>query len=169
MANQKISSLTAATLPLSGTESVPVVQSGTTRKASIDDILSPASGKGINFAAAGGDTLTIYDEGTWSPDQGPGLSVTGAFSSNGTYTRIGRFVFVSGSVIGATSISVSAVGQICTNLPFTKAGPSIATGTAFDSTLTSKSILAVGGAIVYSLDAITGGTSISFAVTYEVA
>lgn len=168
MADLKISQLSAAT-SLAGTEVVPVVQGGSTKKATIDQILAPASGKGIDFAAAGGDILTIYDEGTWTPNQGPGLTVVGAFSSNGTYTRIGRFVFVSGSVIGATSIAVSAIGQICSNLPFTKAGPSVATGTAFASTLSSKSLLAVGGAIVYSLDAISGGTSISFAMTYEVA
>lgn len=168
MADLKISQLSSATA-LAGTEVVPVVQGGSTKKATIDQILAPASGKGINFAAAGGDTLTIYDEGTWTPDQGPGLTVVGAFSSNGTYTRVGRFVFVSGAVIGATSIAVSAIGQICTNLPFTKAGPSVATGTAFESTLASKGLLAVGGAIVYSLDAISGGTFISFAMTYEVA
>ena len=66
MADLKISQLTAATA-LAGTEVLPVVQSGNTKKATVDQILSPASGKGLNFAAAGGDILTMYDEGTWTP------------------------------------------------------------------------------------------------------
>jgi hypothetical protein len=142
---------------------------------STGNLIQGTAAKGINFTAntpASGMTsqlLNAYEEGTWTPNQGPSLTVVGAFSSNGTYTRVGRFAFVSGSVIGATSIAVSAIGQICTNLPFTKAGASVSTGTAFASTLSSKGIVAAGGAILYSLDAISGGTSISFALTYEVA
>lgn len=38
MADKKISALTAATLPLAGTEVLPIVQSGTTKKVSTDDL-----------------------------------------------------------------------------------------------------------------------------------
>jgi len=65
------------------------------------------------------NTLDDYEEGTWTPNQGAGLTVVGAFSSSGTYTKIGRMVVVNGIVIGATSISVSAGGVLCSNLPFT--------------------------------------------------
>jgi hypothetical protein len=256
MADKKISALTAATTPLAGTEVLPIVQSASTVKVAVNDMLgvtswtSPAvnsegnmflratdtlgtgvgtqiglggkynassyfpfaavagrkenatnnnvagylafltttsggtlterarfnstgnlafstAGNGIDFSANGGDVLTQYDEGTWTPNQGSGLVVVGAFSSSGTYTRIGRYIFASGTVTGATSISVSAIGQICDNLPFVKAGASIATGAAFASTLASKSITVAGGNIVYSLDVVTGGTSISFTMTYE--
>lgn len=92
MADLKISQLSAATA-LAGTEVVPVVQSGSTKKATIDQILAPASGKGINFAAAGGDTLTMYDENTWVPVVTPGSSGTiTSYTASGTYTRIGRQV-----------------------------------------------------------------------------
>lgn len=61
MADLKISQLSAATA-LAGTEVVPVVQSGATKKATIDQILAPAAGKGIDFSANGGDVLTDYDD-----------------------------------------------------------------------------------------------------------
>ena len=95
MADKKISQLTAASLPLAGTEIVPVVQSGTTKKTTIDEILSPASGKGINFAAAGGDTLSIYDEGTIIPFvYGGTVNGAGTYTvQNGKYTRIGNCVY----------------------------------------------------------------------------
>jgi hypothetical protein len=131
--------------------------------------------KGIDFSAnpsAPGMTselLNHYEEGTWTPSQGSGLTVVGAFSSNGRYTRVGRLVTVSGTVIGATSIAVSAIGQICDNLPFVKAGASVSTGTALSSSLTTSGVAAAGGAILYSLTALSGGTQILFALTYEVA
>lgn len=94
MADLKISQLSSATA-LAGTEVVPVVQGGSTKKATIDQILAPASGKGINFSAAGGDTLTMYDEGTWTPTV-VGTSTAGTATyglQSGTYTRIGRMVY----------------------------------------------------------------------------
>jgi hypothetical protein len=135
----------------------------------IGNVVIGTAGKGIDFSANGGDVLTQYDEGTWTPNQGNGLTVVGAFSSNGRYTRVGRLVTVSGTVTGATSIAVSAIGQICDNLPFTKAGASVSTGTAFSSSLTTSGVAAAGGAILYSLTALSGGTGIAFALTYEVA
>jgi hypothetical protein len=135
----------------------------------VGNLVIGTAGKGIDFSANGGDVLTQYDEGTWTPNQGSGLVVVGAFSSNGRYTRVGRLVTVSGTVIGATSIAVSAIGQICDNLPFTKAGASVSTGTALSSSLTTSGVAAAGGAILYSLVALSGGTQILFALTYEVA
>lgn len=95
MADLKISQLSSATA-LAGTEVVPVVQSGATKKATIDQILSPAAGKGIDFSANGGDVLTQYDEGTWTPAWGgstgdPIVTYTGR---NGYYTRVGNLVTV---------------------------------------------------------------------------
>jgi hypothetical protein len=119
MADLKISQLSSATA-LAGTEVVPVVQGGSTKKATIDQILSPASGKGINFSAAGGDTLTIYDEGTYTAVLTPQTSGTIPVNSNFdtlAYTRIGRQVTVTGQI--QTFNPVSPVGAFFTlNLPF---------------------------------------------------
>jgi len=196
MANNKISALTSATTPLAGTETLPVVQSGTTKQVSVANLtagrvvsgtsfsattagfqaysdaniliemkysggaiinrftgttfyltengtsqvtVAPTSGdvkfntgniiqgtaaKGINFTAntpAAGKTsqlLNWYEEGTWTPNQGASVTVIGAFSSSGTYTRIGRQVYITGFMSGSTSISCAAAGVLTSNLPF---------------------------------------------------
>ena len=54
MADKKISQLTAATTPLAGTEVLPIVQSGSTVKATVSNVLAPmqvtATRMGINTA-----------------------------------------------------------------------------------------------------------------------
>ena len=123
MSDKKISQLSAATA-LSGTEVVPVVQGGLTKKATIDQILAPASGKGINFAAAGGDILNMYDEGTWTPTiEGTGTAGTATYAArNGRYTRIGRQVFVEAYI--SWSGGTGAGSLIVNGLPFQSANSS---------------------------------------------
>ena len=122
MADLKISQLSSATA-LAGTEVVPVVQGGSTKKATIDQILAPASGKGVNFAAAGGDTLTIYDEGTWTPSLTNISGVTSlANGSIAAYTKIGNVVTVS---LHFTCASVSAGGSFRFSLPFATKGATV--------------------------------------------
>lgn len=95
MADLKISQLSAATA-LAGTEVVPVVQSGSTKKATIDQILKPAAGKGIDFSANTGsagmtsELLDWYEEGLWTPT-GNGISYS---SAAGLYTRVGNLITV---------------------------------------------------------------------------
>ena len=54
MADKKISQLTAATTPLAGTEVLPIVQGGTTVKATVNNVLAPiqvtATRAGVNTA-----------------------------------------------------------------------------------------------------------------------
>jgi hypothetical protein len=81
------------------------------------------SGTGITFpatqsASADANTLDDYEEGTWTPNS-TGISVVGAFSSSGLYTKIGRQVTVIAVFAGATSVSVNAGSGFCSNLPFT--------------------------------------------------
>ena len=230
MADLKISQLTSATLPLAGTEVLPIVQSSTTKKVATDDltvknirsnsttgilqIVGPAAaatrtmtvldanftaaridaaqsftgdqtlstgnlvigtaGKGIDFSAdtsAPGMTselLDDYEEGTWTPAQGSGLTVVGDFSSSGTYTKIGRQVTVSGRVQSTTSVALTAGGVITNNIPFT-AGSS-GTGGAVDSTSTKSAVLIVytGSVNVYSASATTASSFVDFSLTYFV-
>lgn len=108
MADLKISQLSSATA-LAGTEVVPVVQGNVTKKATVDQILSPAAGKGINFSANGGDTLSQYDEGTWTPIDVSGAGLTFA-SATGKYTRIGRQVTLFGWITFPTTASGAWIG-----------------------------------------------------------
>lgn len=160
MADLKISQLSSATA-LAGSEVVPVVQGGSTKKATIDQILAPAAGKGINFSAAGGDTLTIYDEGAWTPTQGAGLTVVGAFSSYGYYTRIGRQVTVFGSISGATSVAANSGQVMCGGLPFPVVIPGVGTAN-------SNTSVTAAASEVYSNANVGAVATIIFSCTYFV-
>jgi len=149
MANSKISALTAATTPLAGTETLPIVQTSTTKQVSVANLTSGRSvsmadatlstgnltlstaAKGINFTAntpAAGMTsqlLNWYEEGTWTPTvtfATPGdLSVTYNTGQRiGTYTRIGDRLYINFAVGTATFTYTTASGALqITGLPFT--------------------------------------------------
>ena len=133
-----------------------------------------ASGFGIDFSATShpagmtSELLSDYEEGTWTPAQGSGLVVVGAFTSSGTYTKIGRQVTVSGRVQGATSVAFTAGGVVTNNIPFT-AGSS-GTGGAVDSTSVKSSVLIVysGSVNVYSASLTTASPFVDFSLTYQV-
>jgi hypothetical protein len=141
MADTKISALPASTTPLAGTEVLPIVQGGSTKKVSVadltagravataggsftDNITQSTAGKGVNFTAntnAPGMTselLNWYEEGTWTPairfnGGNTGMSVT----ASGKYTRVGRQVTVTLSF--AFTAKGSSTGQFeARGLPF---------------------------------------------------
>jgi hypothetical protein len=131
------------------------------------------AGKGIDFSANTGtagmtsELLNWYEEGTWTPNQGSGLSVIGTFSSVGTYTKIGRLVFVRGAISATTSVSFPSGGAtICTNLPFTAAAGT--PGSAFNDALSASAAIAVSGAIIYSVEALVATPTFAFSAVYQV-
>ena len=129
-------------------------------------ITFPAS----QFASTDANTLDDYEEGTWVPNQGSGLTVVGAFSSVGRYTKIGNVVTVWGDVTGATSIAVSAVGIITTNLPIPMSSDIGAEGSAtgFWTSMNSVAHISIGNLTsVYSAQAISGSATIGFTITYR--
>jgi hypothetical protein len=133
------------------------------------DSAVPNSGTGITFpatqsASSNANTLDDYEEGTWTPAQGSGLTVVGAFSSSGKYTKVGRLVNIQGSVSGATSVSVNAVGIITGNLPFSSVGGF--TGIAVNAALTSSVGTTCSLLDLYSTGTISATTSITFSITY---
>jgi hypothetical protein len=128
--------------------------------------------KGINFSAntptAGmtSQLLNWYEEGTWTPNQGSGLTVVGAFSSTGKYTRVGRNLTISGTVTGATSVAVAAAGVITTNLPFTVG--TAGHGNVTNAALTSFSAIICTSTNVTSAGAIAATGTLTFSATYFV-
>ena len=134
MANSKISNLTGATTPLAGTEVLPVVQSGTTKKVAVSDLTAGrsvsmtsatlstgnliigTSGKGIDFSShssAAGMTSKIlndYEEGTFTASVTADSGTITIGSTIGYYTKIGRNVTVTG-VFPVDSVS-SPVGTL---------------------------------------------------------
>lgn len=191
MANTKISGLTAATTPVAGTEILPIVQSSTTKQVSIANLTAGRSvsatdyvmttgnlvpstaAKGVNFSAntpATGMTSQVlgwYEEGTWTPTQGAGLTVIGAFSSSGTYTRIGNIVFVKGLISAATSITSSAGAVFVGGLPFTAITDAV--GGCGNAAYTSfTGLRTLGNTNLYAIVAQAATTSLAFSITYKV-
>ena len=136
------------------------------------NLVQGTAGKGLDFSAntsAAGMTselLDWYEEGTWTPTQGAGLTVVGAFSSNGTYTRIGRQVTLSGRVAGATSVAAVGGNVICSGFPFAPAD--VGMGVAANDPLNSSAIVLANSVALYSSANIVASTGITFNITYFV-
>ena len=139
---------------------------------STGNLVQGTAAKGVNFTAntpAAGMTsqlLNWYEEGTWTPAQGAGLTVVGTFSSSGTYTRIGRLVFVQGSVSGATSVAIASAGVITTNLPYSAAAD--ATGGAINAANDASSVIRISSATLTAATVIAATATITFSVVYSV-
>jgi hypothetical protein len=142
-----------------GTERLRITSTGQVRLA----------GAGITFNGdtAAANELDDYEEGTWTPNQGNGLTVVGDFSSSGTYTKIGRQITITGTVAGTTSVAIAAGGTICTNCPFVGSGNYA--GSIFNAAtgLTGSQIWQQTSA-VYNLAAAAAAASHVFTVTYFV-
>ena len=136
-----------------------------------DNLVIGTAGKGIDFSAAThaagmtSELLSDYEEGTWTPTQGAGLTVVGTFTSEGTYTKVGRLVTVRGAVF-ATTISCTSAGIICGGLPFASALDTA--GSRFDGTLSNGGVIDANSSNINSVGAIAGTTAIYFNVTYMV-
>jgi hypothetical protein len=135
-----------------------------------------ASGAGITFpavqsASTDANTLDDYEEGTFTPTQGAGLTVVGAFSSAGRYVKVGKIVSIYGYVGGATSVVyTTGTGPIFEALPF-------AADLTYDYQLGQAMNLAGTVAYVaftynlgvYGVTSIAGTFRILFSCTYQTA
>ena len=127
MADSKISALPASTVPLAGTEVVPIVQSSATKQVTVanltagravatgaltvtgDATLSTGnlvigtSGKGIDFSATPNtgtsELLADYEEGTWSPVVTPVSGSITTQTCSGTYVKVGKQVTVTFNIV----------------------------------------------------------------------
>jgi hypothetical protein len=229
MADVKISGLPASTVPLAGTEVLPIVQGGATKQVANNDlrpkqiqsnatsgvlqvtgpgaaatrvmttpdanftaartdaaqsltgdqtlatgnIVQGTAAKGVNFTAntplAGmtSQLLNWYEEGTWTPNQGAGLTVSGTFSSTGKYTRIGRQVTIQAEFTGSVSIAVAAAGAVCSNLPI-NATAFGSTGGMINGTLTAGVVVYAVNLVVLSSAAIAPTSALALSITYIV-
>jgi hypothetical protein len=77
------------------------------------NLVIATAGKGIDFTANGGDVLSQYDEGTWTPGFVNGTFTLSGFN-RGHYTRIGRQVTATALLIWSSS---SGTGDVAVTLP----------------------------------------------------
>jgi hypothetical protein len=147
---------------------------------STGNLVIGTDGKGIDFSitSSGSGTMTSelladYEEGTWTPSQGAGLTVVGTFSSSGTYTKVGRMVTLRGYVSGSTSVALSTTGTVlCGNIPFT---PTTQTtdryvGEMVNQTFTNFGAVSALGSFttIYNIGSLAADTYIHFTVVYFV-
>ena len=147
MADTKISGLPASTTPLAGTEELPIVQSGVTKKVSVANLTAGraisatqltlttgnlvigTSGKGIDFSATPGagtsELLADYEEGTWTPTiTAYSGTITTVGTVAGTYTKVGRLVTVIGRFVITTNGTGSVLLQVA-GMPFAASGATV--------------------------------------------
>lgn len=146
MADKKISALTAATPPLAGTEVLPIVQSGATVKATVNDVR-----KVLQVVSAQNNTATSSSSSTYA-DTGLSVSITPLYSTS----KILVFVNITGILkqTGDTALGLKLVRNSTDLIVF----EAIAGYTA--SILTN----AVGGASTSYLDS----PATTSATTYKV-
>lgn len=196
MADQKISALAAASTPLAGTEVLPIVQSGTTKKVAVSDlttgraisatqvtvstgnVIIGTSGQGIDFSATPGtgtsELLADYEEGTWTPTLNAFTqSGGGTVTTLGYYTKIGRQVTITGSITCAGGATLSATAGVSTvgAVPFIAAPNTIAYASSWwnSVTIASYGIGQVYTTVVYPTTWAAGANhTISFTATYFV-
>jgi hypothetical protein len=139
---------------------------------SAGNLVIGTSGKGIDFSDTPGtgtsELLSDYEEGTWTPNQGAAVTVVGAFSSSGTYTKVGRLVTIVGTMSGATSIAVDAPNIITSNLPFTAADNTPAGITAGVSSGGSAIVIGTSTQLYSVTTFVASGSAIIFSATYSV-
>ena len=139
---------------------------------STGNLIQGTAAKGINFTAntpAAGMTsqlLNWYEEGAWTPSQGAGLTVVGAFSAIGYYTRIGRTVHVSGTINGATSVAAASGSIMCGGLPFASSAAQGSTGSMINATLTASGVIFTSGNNIWSVNTMAATSAIPFSATY---
>jgi hypothetical protein len=147
MADTKISALPASTVPLAGTEVLPIVQSSTTKQVSVANLTAGraisatqitlttgnvivASGQGVDFSATAGtgtsELLADYEEGTWTPViRGAGTAGTYEQSiTRALYTKVGRQVTLQCYIALAAVVTGGGTSYLqITGAPFTAFSP----------------------------------------------
>jgi len=106
-----------------GSDGIRLRMSGNDKVAIDGSTLALSGLQGIKFqatqsASSDANTLDDYEEGTWTPNQGGGLTVVGTFASSGLYIKVGKQVTIWANYT-ATTIACSSAGIISTNFPFT--------------------------------------------------
>jgi hypothetical protein len=133
-----------------------------------------ASGAGITFpatqsASTDANTLDDYEEGTWVPAKGAGLTAVGTYSSVGRYTKIGDLVFVDAKLSATTSLSFNAAAQIVSNLPFTSSSTYVGTGTVINEAATSSIGISTYTVSIFGNGTMAATPNLYFSLVYKLA
>lgn len=109
----------------SGTPTEALVVQGSSKDVRVvaGNLVMATSGKGIDFSATSGsgtsELLADYEEGTWTPVDSSGASLSLTITGTSTYTKIGRQVIATADI--TYPVTVSASLTLIGGLPFTTA------------------------------------------------
>jgi hypothetical protein len=127
---------------------------------STGNLVMSTSGKGIDFSATAGtgtsELLADYEEGTWTPIDGSGASLSLTNETTATYTKVGRIVTVQWAVKYPVTASTAQVA--IGGLPFTIASGSYS-GISISQSEYTTAITAGGGGGGTAFSAYTYGNS----------
>jgi len=115
------------------------------------NLIVGTAGKGIDFSANGGDVLSQYDEGTWTPVATGIVVNSGTPVWSGTYTRVGRTVVLQWALSGGANINTTLSSYL--SIPFTALGNSWGT---YGNVATNTHI---GGIVTYGTQLYFGTTA----------
>jgi hypothetical protein len=162
MADSKISALTAATVPLAGTEVLPIVQSGTTKKVSISNV---TAGRDISASKIIVGTGSEIGRATvWTPTNG---DVMAAMRCAGTGTQRGLYVSGDNST---GEVALDVTGSAAGTLVVKTGGTTIA---KFDSdwntqiSLGNLKMMTAGKGIDFSANTHAAGMTSELLNAYE--
>ena len=125
---------------------------------------------GVITATQGMATLpsvvgSFYETGSWTPDQGAGLTGTIA-TSTGAYTKVGRQVTVAIQYTGTGLTAASANSILCTNLPYTAVGVAMVGGVFTPANSVQTAYVNAASKQIYNIPAIASCTTIFITLTY---
>lgn len=146
--NGAVTFATGATVGTNGGTERLNLSTGGNLSLSTGNLVIGTSGKGIDFSATPGtgtsELLADYEEGTWTPAY-TGFTFGGTTTTtNATYTKIGRCVYVTFSVSNTVSIACTYGVSFVTGLPFVISGASTST------TVNENTGASIGVGLVYS-------------------
>jgi hypothetical protein len=110
MADLKISQLPAATTPLAGTEVLPIVQSGTTKQVSIDDLTTGKDVSALSLSATTVTGTTVNGTTFDTNVAAAGVTLAGTtLAADGTDTNISVTINPKGTGVVTTSTTYNDV------------------------------------------------------------
>ena len=152
------------------------VAGGTMKGAStigVGNATPSASGAGITFPATQSastdvNTLDDYEEGVWTPALTNLTVNSGTPTYGGTYTKIGRLVFVYWAIGGTRNITITANSTYINNLPFTSSG-NVFGGWGKNGTLDVFYGTITAGSLLYFTNTLTTAETLTGSVVYTVS
>jgi hypothetical protein len=189
MADAKISALTAASTPLAGTEVLPIVQSGTTKKVAVSSLTAGrAVSTGVLTVVNGTNPYIEMPDGTGTtyiqvasgdlnfvPRSGKNVSISNSNLVIGTAAK-GIDFSANTHAAGMTSelLDWYEEGLTVSGLPFTPSGNACGVGRESVNNGKTVSFMVSGGSTAMSVQAydntypVSSGSTILFSVTYTV-